>query len=113
MTSKLSKMFIPEEKALNFASQFSNPTGHCLKLGNYLVFHYSFPCNTNTSGKLFDLPDGLMADGSLNFIASPQKANQIGAFYAIADRGTSANGLSSMPFYADNWYDISGIIKVK
>lgn len=113
MTSILSKMFIPEEKALTFASQFSNPTGYCLKIGNYLIFHYTMPCNTNTASKIFDLPSGLSADGLRNFLAYSQKANQIGAFYTIADNGTSANGLSTMPFYADNWYNISGIIKVK
>lgn len=113
MTSIINRMFTPVEKALSFPSVFTNPAGYCLQIGNYLIFHYTMPCNTNTSSKIFDLPSGLSADGARNFIACAQTANQIGAFYAIADGGTSANGLSSMPFYANTWYNISGIIKVK
>ena len=102
-----------ESAPLAFATQFSSPTGYCLKMGNYLIFHYTMPCNTNTSSKIFDLPRGLSADGARSFLAYSQKANQIGAFYAVQNGATSANGLSSMPFYANTWYNISGIIKVK
>lgn len=113
MISIINRMFTPVEKALSFSSVFTNPTGYCLQIGSYLIFHYTSPCSTSTSGKVFDLPSGLSADGGVNFIANAQTGSQAGAYFSILDNGTSANGLSAMPFYANIWYEFSGIIKVK